>query len=133
MVKRRQKTIQVYKVVRFSLLSAVAGNKSWMVRSNLRVLKPVKYKIGRTVKPAADCGPLCAFDYEWQARYFARKLFGDYGWRVYRCEAVLSRSKHAWQRIEGGFQRTKMDSLPDGTILCRSIKLLKLCIDLNWV
>lgn len=77
-------------------------------------LAEVAYAIGKVTKPLKNCGPLCVFDNEEDARKF--KMGTD---AVYKCK--YSRSKH--DRVWNRDTSTSIMFLPKGTVLADEVIL----------
>ena len=82
----------------------------------------IQYKLGKTVKvnPLIQ-GPMACFRRLKQAIHYTSILGNG---RIFKCEVILSKEKALWYLLpQYGIQRT--DDLPEGTILCSAVKLLK--------
>jgi len=87
-----------------------------------------KYVINRWIKPIKKQGPLTVFKNYSDLIKFRE---GEYGYsmggvRSFICEIKKSRAKKIWCSLGGPTKiSTKLPCLPNGTILCSSVKLLK--------
>ena len=103
--------MRVYKVIRGRHSSAV-------MRSGL------VYKVGRVTRPRKGWGPLAAFRTRQAARRFMEVYRYRQGYGIWQAQAeVDSKAWTVWAPDARG--RLYLSNMPEGTILCKSIRLEK--------
>jgi sulfatase maturation enzyme AslB (radical SAM superfamily) len=109
-----------------------SGHKLYSLTFKLKYLGfkgSIRYYFQSWVFPRIGMGPLAVFEDKLSARTFLYKFSCSYGndcnrrnIRLYECEYVPSRGIHLfWSKNK----YDKRDDLPDGTVLAKSVKLLK--------
>lgn len=107
-----------YKVV---LLDRHSGTERFLSASIYAPKARAIYGIGRTTVPNTGCGPLCVFQTKRQAEIFASNL-PAFTWLIMPCEFEPAREDQVWIC---GDHITEIGSLPEGTMLAKSVTLLE--------
>ena len=128
--------MKAYKVTRCS-----HGSHNSLTHSQMG---KVVYAVGRWTTPNEGCGPLAAFKTMEDALHFAAtQSIANEHYRLWLCEAQKSAEKGIWMYVppwrrpvhgEVAKEVKNKDpyiekNLPEGTVLCSAVKLLK---ELKW-
>lgn len=94
----------------------------------------VRYLLNKWVFPFEKCGPLAVFNNLLGAKKFLKiylscwKQHGDI-YKIYRCEYDPSKGDYLFVGRRDIGNRRHLVSLPNGTILARSVKLKEKCFE----
>lgn len=81
----------------------------------------IRYRLFHKAKPRKNAGPLCVFDSLLMAKSWVSPRC-----LIYAAEIERSRAKRIWYPIdEENNYFSRLEHLPPGTILAKSVKLLK--------
>jgi len=118
------KTELGYKVVR------VQDRRNYSCTGRYSKKRCLRYPYNEWVQPFNHCGPLAVFDTLAWAKSFIKTFFPNRGdFKIYECRYIPSKGSSLFINKNSHWTSTKLENLPAGTRLARSVKIIKKCYE----